>query len=127
MGGALVRRHGLTGVTILGVAPIPLTVTGGPIAVGVVVAAFFLGGLAAPMIGSLAGRAGRQRQVFWACFPVMALAVAAFGMVRGVPLGALRSDFRRHGTGGRHDRGVVHGRGPSRQEWNERISWFRLA
>jgi MFS family permease len=125
--------YGLTGVMMLGVAPmlIPLTVAhygGGPTAVGVVVAAFFVGGLFAPMIGSVADRSGRQRQVFLLSFPVMAVAVAAFGFVRGAPLWALCAVI--FGTAGPAV-GTIAGlfivEGHPRSEWNDRISWFRLA
>ena len=62
--------YALVGMMVLGVAPIliPLTVEqggkNGATLVGLVVAAFYAGGLLAPVLGSLADRTGRQRLVF---------------------------------------------------------------
>lgn len=60
--------YGLTGIPILGIAPILISPTvaddgGGATAV---VAAFYFGGLFAPMIGSRADRTGKERLVFLA-------------------------------------------------------------
>lgn len=118
---------------MLGVAPIlmPLTVDhygGDPTAVGAVVAAFYVGGVFAPMIGSFADRTGRQRQLFLACFPVMAVTVAAFGLIKGVPLWALFAViFGGAGSAVGTIAGLFIVEGHPKSQWNERISWFRLA
>jgi len=118
---------------MLGVAPMlmPLTVTrygGDPTAVGAVVAAFFVGGMFAPVIGSFADRTGRQRWLFLACLPAMALAVAAFGLVHGVVLLALYALlFGGAGAAVGTIAGLFIVEGHPHAEWNERISWFRFA
>ncbi|MFC7417722.1 MFS transporter, partial [Gordonia phosphorivorans] len=76
----------LVGLVVSGIVPIliPLSMdTRGEYAVGAVVAAFYLGTLAAPLFGSLADRTGTQRAVFIGSFPAIAAATAAFGLLDG--------------------------------------------
>lgn len=58
-------------------------------AVAVVISAFFVGQLTAPLIGSLADRKNAQRQVFLGSFPIMAAAAVAFGLSHSVVLWVL--------------------------------------
>ena len=61
---------------------IPLTTDKrGPAVTGLVVASFFVGQLGAPVVGAIADRSGRQRQVSLGSFPVMALAAVGFGLL----------------------------------------------
>lgn len=76
----------LVGLVVSGIVPIliPLSMDPkGEFAVGAVVAAFYLGTLAAPFFGSVADRTGTQRLVFIASFPIIAAASATFGLVDG--------------------------------------------
>lgn len=126
--------YAVVGLMVLGVAPIfiPLTVesggANGAAAVGAVVAAFYVGGLFAPVLGSLADRLGRQHAVFLGCFPVMAVAVAGFAFAHDLWLWALLA-FVFGGAGSLA--GTVAGlfivEAHPRAEWNDRIGWFRLA
>lgn len=126
--------YALVGMMVLGVAPIlvPLTVEqggrNGATLVGLVVAAFYVGGLFAPVLGSLADRTGRQRLVFLLCFPVMALAVAGFAFAQDVWLWALLAlVFGGAGSLAGTVAGLFIVEAHPQAEWNTRISWFRLA
>lgn len=74
--------YALLGLVISGVAPIVLPVlaarTGGPTAPGLVMAAFNLGMLAAPLWGSLADRTGWHRPVYATGLAVLAAGIGAF-------------------------------------------------
>lgn len=78
--------YALTGLLVNGIVPllIPLTTDKrGPAVTGLVVASFFVGQLSAPVVGAIADRSGRQRQVSLGSFPVMALAAVGFGLADG--------------------------------------------
>ncbi|MFC6324810.1 MFS transporter [Microbacterium koreense] len=127
--------YAMVGMLLLGVGPIliPVTVAGtasgsaAATAVGVVVAAFYVGGLLAPAVGTWADRHGRQRTLFLACLPVMAAAVLGFAFVEGTLWWALLA-FVFGGVGAIAGTlaamFVVEPSPPS--EWNVRISWFRF-
>ncbi|MFT4087305.1 MAG: MFS transporter, partial [Gordonia sp. (in: high G+C Gram-positive bacteria)] len=73
--------YALIGLVVQGVVPVmtPLTAEPhGPLAVGLVVAGFYLGMLSSPLFGALADRTGRQRLVFVASFPVIGAAAVLF-------------------------------------------------
>lgn len=123
--------YALVGMVVSGIVPIliPLSVEPkGPLAVGAVVAAFYLGMLAAPLFGSLADRTDHRRLTFLAAFPVMAAAAATFGvldhtagrfgcmLVCGAAAGAAQTVAAMF---------IVEGR--PHNEWRERIGWLRLA
>ncbi len=126
--------YAVVGMMVLGVAPIliPLTVEdgqrNGATTVGLVVAAFYVGGLLAPVLGSMADRAGRQRAVFLGCFPLMAVAVLAFAFSDQVWQWLLLA-LVFGGTGSLA--GTVAGlfvvEAHPKEEWNTRLSWFRFA
>lgn len=127
--------YGLVGMLLLGVGPILIPVTvdahvGGhqaAAAVGLVVAAFYVGGLFAPVVGSYADRTGRQRLLYLACFPVMGAAVLTFALVDGTwwwVVAALVMGGTGAAAGTLAGMFVVE---PNPQsEWDVRISWFRL-
>ncbi len=126
--------YAIVGTMVLGVAPIliPLTVEdggrNGATLVGIVVAAFYAGGLFAPALGSLADRTGRQRLVFLGCFPLMALTVAGFAFAHDVWLwAALALVFGGAGSLAGTVAGLFIVESKPKAEWNNRISWFRLA
>ena len=125
--------YAITGLMVLGVAPIlmPVTVDGaghGATIVGLVVAAFYVGGLFAPVLGSLADRTGRQRAVFLATFPIMAVTVAGFAFTREVWLWAvLALVFGGAGSLCGTVAGLFVVEAHPQNEWNDRLSWFRLA
>lgn len=126
--------YAVVGMMVLGVAPIlmPLTVEdggkNGATAVGIVVAAFYVGGLAAPALGSLADRTGTQRLVFLGCFPLMAITVAGFAFVDSVWLWALLAlVFGGAGSLSGTVAGLFVVEANPEKEWNDRLSWFRLA
>lgn len=127
--------YGLVGLLLLGVAPIliPVTVDAhvgghqGATAVGLVVAAFYVGGLLSPLIGTLADRTGRQRTLYLACFPVMGAAVIAFALVEGTLWWSLAA-LVMGGTGAAAGTlaGMFVVEANPQAEWDVRISWFRL-
>lgn len=125
--------YGVVGILVLGVAPIFMPVTvdaagGDATAVGLVVAAFYVGGLFAPVLSSLTDRRGWQRIVFVGCFPVMAAGVAAFAFVEGTWLWALFAlIFGGAGSLACSVAGLFVVEAHPREEWNQRLSWFRLA
>ncbi|MCS4276268.1 MFS family permease [Mycetocola sp. BIGb0189] len=126
--------YALVGMMMLGVAPIfiPLSVEdggkNGATLVGVVVAAFYAGGLLAPVLGSLADRKGLQRGVFLWSFPVMALAMIGFAFASNVwiwvPLALI---FGGAGSLAGTVAGLFIVEARPMKEWNNRLSWFRLA
>lgn len=125
--------YGIVGLMVLGVAPIfmPLTVDGAggkPTDVGIVVASFYLGGLAAPVLSSLADRTGTQRPLFIALFPIMAVGVAGFALAEGTwAWAALAFVFGGCGSLAGSLAGLFVVEAHPENEWNQRISWFRLA
>lgn len=126
--------YALVGMMVLGVAPIliPLTVEqggkNGATLVGLVIAAFYVGGLFAPVLGSLADRRGRQRLVFLGCFPLMGLTVLGFAFAQDVWLWAvLALVFGGAGSLAGTVAGLFIVEAKPKAEWNSRISWFRLA
>ncbi len=74
--------YALLGLVIAGVAPIALPLlaerTGGPTAPGLVMAAFNLGMLAAPLWGALADRTGSHRPLYALGLAVLAAGIGAF-------------------------------------------------
>ncbi|MFZ4842729.1 MFS transporter [Mycetocola saprophilus] len=126
--------YALVGMMMLGVAPIfiPLSVEdggkNGATLVGLVVAAFYAGGLLAPVLGSLADRRGIQRGVFLWSFPVMALAMVGFGLGTSVWIWApLALIFGGAGSLAGTVAGLFIVEAQPMKEWNNRLSWFRLA
>lgn len=123
--------YALIGLVVSGIVPIliPLSVDPkGAIAVGLVVAAFYLGTLTAPFFGSLADRRGAQRVLFVASFPIIAAAAIVFALVdptwvrflcmlvAGAAAGAAQTTASMF---------IVEGR--PRSEWADRTGWMRLA
>ena len=121
--------YGLLGATVGGLVPIliPLAVgrAGDAMDIGLVMAAFHLGGLAAPLWGGLADRYGGQRGLAIGGLLVTAIALAAFpwtmtpaawiglavlGGLGGATATTLAPLF------------VVHVYPP--EEWDERLSWL---
>ena len=126
--------YAIVGMLILGVAPILLPVTvedggrNGATVVGLVVAAFYAGGLLAPVLGSLADRTGHQRAVFLWCFPVMAVAVAGSAFADELWLWVLLAlVFGGAGALAGTVAGLFVVEAHPRAEWNDRLSWFRLS
>ncbi len=125
--------YAIVGLMVLGVAPILIPVSvegarGNATDVGIVVAAFYIGGLAAPMLSALADRRGLQRKVFIATFPIMAVSVAAFALVDGTwAWAALAVVFGGCGSLSGSLAGLFIVEARPESEWDIRISWFRLA
>jgi len=123
--------YALIGLVVSGIVPIliPLSMDPkGEVAVGAVVAAFYLGTLAAPLFGSLADRTGTQRVVFIASFPIIAAASAVFGLVDGTVARFVCMLVAGAGAGAAQTTAsmfIVEGR--PRSEWGERMGWMRLA
>jgi MFS family permease len=125
--------YGLVGMLVLGVGPILIPVTvdaahGDATAVGLVVAAFYVGGIVAPLIGDFADRTGRQRLLFLAGYPVMAAAALGFGLADRVALWvffALIAGAAGAATGSIAGLFIVESH--PQAEWNNRIGWFQLA
>lgn len=121
----------LVGLVVSGIVPIliPLSMDPkGEFAVGAVVAAFYLGTLAAPFFGSVADRTGTQRLVFIASFPIIAAASATFGLVDGTAARFVCMLAAGAGAGAAQTTAsmfIVEGR--PRTEWGERMGWMRLA
>lgn len=123
--------YGLIGLVLLGVGPIlvPLTVDPrGPAAVGLVVAFFYVGALFSPVVGWFADRSGTQRRWFLACFPAMSVTLVLFAYAGSVwAWSLLAMVFGGAGAvGGTLSSTFVVEASPE-AEWNQRISWLRLA
>jgi hypothetical protein len=122
--------YALAGLLVNGIVPllIPLTTEKrGPTITGLVVASFFVGQLSAPMIGAMADRTGRQRQVFLGSFPLMALGAVGFGLADGPAPWMLSAVLAGAAAGAAQTIGSVFiVEGHPRSEWDMRIGWFRL-
>jgi len=122
--------YALAGLLVNGMVPliIPITASAkGPGAVAVVVAAFFVGQLTAPVTGRLADRAGRQRLVFLGSFPVMAAGAVGFGLAQDVPGWVVAATVAGAAAGAAQTLGSVFiVEGHPRSEWDARIGWFRF-
>lgn len=126
--------YAMVGVLILGVAPIliPLSVEhasgSSTTQVGLVIAAFYVGGLLAPFLGSLADAHGVQRVIFISSFPIMSAAVLTYAISDTMWLWLL-SAFVFGGLGSLSGTiaslFIVEVKPES--EWNDRLSWFRLS
>lgn len=123
--------YALYGLVLSGIVPIliPLSAESkGPIAVGFVVAAFYLGMLTAPFIGPIADRTGHQRLFFIASFPVVGAAAIGFGMAHQLWAMLLWIFVAGVGTGaGQTMANVFIVEGRPRREWPDRTGWMRLA
>lgn len=123
--------YALVGTIILGVAPImiPLTVEkGGAGTVGLVVAFFYIGALFTPVAGAYADRTGSQRLIFLACFPLMAVSIVLFALSQAAWQWALSAMvFGGAGAIAGTIGGMFVVEAHPKTEWNNRISWFRLA
>lgn len=122
--------YALAGLLVNALVPILIPVTvepKGPVAVAIVISAFFVGQLTAPFIGSLADRTNTQRQVFLGSFPIMAAAAVAFGLSHSVVLWVLAALVAGAAAGAAQTTGSVFiVEGHPRSEWDMRIGWFRL-
>lgn len=126
--------YAMVGMLILGVAPIliPLSIEhasgGSATQVGLVIAAFYIGGLLAPVLGSLADTHGLQRVTFIASFPIMSAAVLTYAFADTMWLWLL-SAFVFGGLGSFN--GTIASlfivESKPEPEWNDRLSWFRLS
>jgi MFS family permease len=120
--------YALAGLLVNGIVPllIPLTTEKrGPTITGLVVASFFVGQLSAPMIGAMADRTGRQRQVFLGSFPLMALGAVGFGLADGPAPWMLSAVLAGAAAGAAQTIGSVFiVEGHPRSEWDMRIGWF---
>lgn len=119
---------------MLGVAPIlmPLTVdqisNHNALHVGLVIAAFYVGGLFAPVLGSLADKKGIQRAVFLWCFPIMGLGIIGFALANEIwMLAVLACIFGGAGSLSGTVAGLFVVEANPEAEWNSRLSWFRLS
>lgn len=122
--------YALAGLLVNGMVPLMIPITAsaeGPGAVAVVVAAFFVGQLTAPITGRLADRAGRQRLVFLGSFPVMAAGAVGFGLAQDVPGWVVAAAVAGAAAGAAQTLGSVFiVEGHPRSEWDTRIGWFRF-
>lgn len=122
--------YALAGLLVNGIVPllIPLTVTSrGPVAVAVVLAAFFAGQLLAPVVGKVADRTGLQRAIFLASFPVMGAAAIGFGLSGDLPAWCVSALLAGAAAGSVQTLGSVFiVEGHPQSEWDERIGWFRF-
>lgn len=122
--------YALAGLLVNGIVPllIPLTTERrGPTVTGLVVASFFIGQLSAPIVGAVADRSGRQRQVFLGSFPLMALAAVGFGLADSPALWMLTAVVAGAAAGAAQTTGSVFiVEGHPRSEWDTRIGWFRF-
>ncbi|MCK0437959.1 MFS transporter [Gordonia alkaliphila] len=123
--------YSMVGLVVSGIVPVllPLSVTAkGPIAVGLVVAGFYLGMLMAPFFGSVADRTGTQRLVFLASFPTAAAGSVLFafaGMTWAMFLCMLLVGASAGAAQTTASMFIVEGR--PKQEWPSRMGWLRLA
>lgn len=129
--GPWLSGYALVGLVVSGIVPVLLPLSADPhgmFAVGLVVTAFYLGMLIAPLFGSLADRTGTQRWVFLGSFPVTAAGAILFGFadqtwqmflcifVVGAGAGAAQTTASMF---------IVEGR--PRNQWDTRMGWMRLA
>lgn len=122
--------YALAGLLVNGMVPVMLPVTvkpAGTVAVAAVVAAFFVGQLTAPLLGTLADRRGWQRPIFLASFPVMAAAAVAIGLGGSVAVWMPAAFVAGAAAGAAQTLGSVFiVEGHPKSEWDTRIGWFRL-
>lgn len=122
--------YALAGLLVNGMVPVMLPVTvkpAGPMAVAIVVAAFFVGQLTAPLVGSLADRRHWQRPLFLASFPVMAMAAVAIGVGGTIGVWIPAAFVGGAAAGAAQTLGSVFiVEGHPKAEWDTRIGWFRL-
>lgn len=122
--------YALVGLLVNALVPIlvPLTVAShGPTSVAIVISAFFLGQMTAPLIGAVADRRGLQRVVFLSSYPVMAVAAVGFGLSGSMGWWIVAALVAGAAAGAAQTTGsvfIVEGHPPS--EWDMRIGWFRL-
>lgn len=115
---------------VSGMVPVMLPITARPaghLAVGVVVASFFLGQLAAPYAGSIADRFNRQREIFLASFPVMAICSVVLGVSDSIAVWVVAALIAGAAAGTTQTLGSVFiVEGHPKSQWNTLLGWFRL-
>lgn len=115
---------------VSGLVPVMLPITAQPAghaAVGFVVASFFVGQLTAPYNGAVADRLGKQRVMFLAAFPVMAVCAVVLGVSDSVYIWILASLLAGAAAGTAQTLGSVFiVEGHPKEQWNTLLGWFRL-
>jgi hypothetical protein len=122
--------YAFQGVVVLGTAPIllPLIVGGaaGPAEAGLVVAALYIGQLAAPMFGALADGSGRHRLIYAAGYLLLAVGLGLFPLAQSVLewfVLALMQGLGVAATNTVASMFIVEFR--PKAEWDRRIGWMQ--
>ncbi|MBK1630477.1 hypothetical protein CKO31_06900 [Thiohalocapsa halophila] len=122
--------YAFQGVVVLGTAPIllPLIVGGaaGPAEAGLVVAALYIGQLAAPMFGALADGSGRHRLIYAAGYLLLAVGLGLFPLAQTVLewfVLALMQGLGVAATNTVASMFIVEFR--PKAEWDRRIGWMQ--
>ncbi len=122
--------YALAGLLVNGMVPVMLPVTvrpAGAMAVALVIASFFVGQLAAPVIGRLADSRGWQRVLFLSSYPVMAVCAVAIGVGGSLGVWIPAAFLAGAAAGAAQTLGSVFiVEGHPKSEWDTRIGWFRL-
>ena len=120
----------LQGAIVLGLAPILLPIIvghkRGPIEAGLVVAAFYLGQLASPLLGSLADKFKLYKPIYLGSYIVMGLSIIGFICVDQVPLWFLLALLSGLSAGAGNTLSAMYIVEISpHEEWDQRIGWLQ--
>lgn len=122
--------YAFQGLSVLGVAPIliPLIVgrLGGDAAAGMVVAAFYLGQLTAPIWGRLADKTGRHHLFYSLGYALLAVGMVAFALVKGTNFWLALAFVQGAGSAATNTVAAMFiVEYKPQQEWDPRIGWLQ--
>lgn len=122
--------YAFQGAVVLGIAPILLPIVvnkaGGAAQAGVVVAAFYLGQLLAPVLGSFTDRTGLHRLVYLSGYVLLALGLAFFPLASSLPFWFGLAFLQGAGSAATNTVSAMFiVEWKPKKEWDPRIGWLQ--
>ena len=122
--------YAFQGAVVLGIVPIllPLVVdkAGGAAQAGIVVSAFYVGQLLAPMLGSFTDRSGLHRTVFLSGFILLAVGLALFPLTSSLPFWLVLAVLQGAGSAASNTVSAMFiVEWKPKNEWDQRVGWLQ--
>ena len=122
--------YAFQGAVVLGIVPIllPLVVdqAGGAAQAGIVVSAFYVGQLLAPMLGTFTDRSGLHKTVFLSGFIMLALGLALFPLTSSLPFWLALAVLQGMGSAASNTVSAMFiVEWKPKNEWDQRVGWLQ--